>query len=114
MSSLSRVIINNKPEFIAATPKYYSILYASWHGPPYKSRIASPDEPDFVASLIVNGTTMLESQWNTLLKPYNPSFNSTKNEKKSCERFKKQDFLAFKNDIKSSHITEALSNEYLS
>jgi hypothetical protein len=43
-----------------------------------------------------------------------PEFNSTKKEKKSCKRFKQQDFLAFKNDIKSSHITEALSNEYLS
>jgi hypothetical protein len=29
-----------------------------------------------------------------------PEFNSTKKEKKSCDTFKQQGFLAFKNDIK--------------
>jgi len=43
-----------------------------------------------------------------------PEFNSTKKEKKSHNRFKMQGFGAFKNDIKDSHITEVLSNEYLS
>ena len=52
----------------------------------------------------------IEKQLNMLY----PEFNSTKKEKRPCDRFKKQDILAFKNDIKSSHITEAVSKEYLS
>jgi hypothetical protein len=40
----------------------------AWHN--CRQRKSQPEEPDFVASLVINGTTMLEAGWRPLLRPY--------------------------------------------
>jgi hypothetical protein len=53
--------------FVARTAILVS-MHEAWRN--CRQRKSQPQEPDFVASLVINGTGMLEAGWRHLLRPY--------------------------------------------
>lgn len=67
---ISLIVKNVKPFLVhAARGAVIVSMHRAWNN--CRQRGAEPEEPDFVASLVMNGTRLLETGWRNFLEPYN-------------------------------------------